>query len=142
MDILNCSVHSKKEAVVYCAKHSVLLCEDFHLDYQHQETTSIDQFKKALNIYNHTKLVQKTSTLLAKHEIETSDLFNKTQACLEKKKKILMSSLPNIYKLTAFKDLNINNKLENQFIEEIDKLLIIMGKFTEINMNAVAQLAW
>ena len=47
-----------------------------------------------------------------------------------------------MFNQTAFMDMGKNKDLENQFMDEVEKVLQLMGKSTEANINAIMHVAW
>ena len=142
MDTQHCSAHPGNEAIAYCFKDNVPYCvECFNLHNEHKNA-SIEKFKSAQNSYGQATLIQETSTMLAKHKIVEGSLFNAAEQYLSKQKETIMGSLPEILKQTAFKNLKNGKELGNQLIEEVEKVLMIVDKFTEANINAIMHAAW
>ncbi len=142
MDTQHCSAHSDQNAIAYCIKDKVLYCVECFDEHDKHNHTSIGIFKSAQNTYGQAALLQETSTLLAKHKIVATSLFNAAEAYLSEQKKALMNSLPEMLKQTVFKNFENSKKLESEFIVEATKVLSIIDKFAETNINAIMNVVW
>jgi len=142
MDTQHCSAHSDQNAIAYCIKDEVLYCVECFDEHDKHNHTSIGTFKSAQNTYGQASLLQETSTLLGKHKIGAASLFNAAEEYLGKKKKALMSSLPELDMQTVFNNFENGKKLESEFIVEATKVLTIIDKFAETNINALMHVAW
>jgi len=142
MDTQHCSAHSGNEAIAYCIKDGVLYCAKCFDKHDKHDHASIENFKSAQNAYGQATLIHKTSTLLSKHKIVAGRRFNASEAYLSKQKKAILGTLPEMFKQPALKNFKNGKEMGNQLIEEVEKVLSFIDKFTEANINAIMHVVW
>ena len=140
MDSLHCSVHSANDAIAYCVDDKTLFCTQCYNIHRKHETTAIDDYNKAQKIQYKSLLIRETSTLMAKHKISSSNIFNAAEAFLDKQKSAFMES-SDILGDCSSKN-SKNKEMSIQCIREFENILSIVTKFTETNVNAIVLLAW
>jgi len=142
MDTGHCSVHSNDEAIAYCNTDRVVYCIKCLTKHNGHDVIGIHDFRaaKIVSAVNKAELIQETSILLAKHKIIDASLFNAIEEHLNTQKLALISSLPKM--ATQVNGNDKSKKLGDQCLDEIKKVLGIVHKFTEANVNAIMQLVW